>query len=186
MKYPIRIYGDPVLRTPAEPIREVDDSIRALARDMLETMRAESGVGLAAQQIGKTIALCVVHVPKEYDVDEEGRRLNPETTMPLVLINPKLAKVSEAADKAEEGCLSFPDIRGKIPRAVEITVEFLDTQGQPRRLDLQRFAARVVQHEIDHLNGVLFIDRMSRVRRVAINGQLKRMKKETEVDLGIA
>ena len=183
MKYVITQYGNPVLREKATPIKEVDDAMRVLADDMLETMRAAEGVGLAAQQIDKTIAICVVDVPKVYDVDAEGNPLNPEAEMPLVLINPEITGYSPATETGDEGCLSFPGVSGPVPRSIEIDVQFLDRQGLPRELHLQGFVARAVQHEIDHLNGILFIDRMSAVKRITLSGRLKRMRRETQASL---
>lgn len=186
MRYPIRHYGDPVLRAQAEPVVEVTDEVRTLADDMLETMHAERGVGLAAQQIGKALAICVVWIPSEYDVDEEGARLNPDVEMPLILINPVITARSEEVEKGEEGCLSFPEIVAPILRSKSISVKFMDRHGVAQRLDLQAFLARAVQHEVDHLNGVLFVDHMSQVKRMALAGRLKRLRKETQQKLDLA
>ncbi|HPF98598.1 MAG TPA: peptide deformylase [Kiritimatiellia bacterium] len=179
MKKAIHTYGDEVLREPAVPVREVDDNIRTLAKDMIETMRLERGVGLAAQQVGSTDAICVIEVPLEMDRSEDGVVLNPGVTMPLVLVNPKITDFSGEKEVADEGCLSFPDIYAPVSRSVEVTVQFLDLKGKPQELRLKKFVARVAQHEIDHLNGVLLVDRMSRIKRIALSGQLKRLKKET-------
>ncbi len=177
MNHEIRIYGDPVLRTKAEPVREVNDAVRALGRAMIAIMRGAEGVGLAAQQIGETRAICVVEVPEEYDTDDEGNRLNPGLPMPLVLINPVLTQPSSKAESREEGCLSFPDIRGNITRPVSIHLNALDDQGRVIDCDVTGFIARVIQHEVDHLNGVLFIDRMSAARRFTLASRLRRMQK---------
>jgi len=184
MKYPIRMYGDPVLREKATPVATVDDDVRQLAADLIETMVAERGVGLAAQQVGQNVAICVVSVPQEYDVDEANNRLNPDVDMPLVLINPAIVDSSSTVEKAEEGCLSFPDITGPVPRPTEVTVRFVARHGVEQELRAKGFVARVIQHEVDHLNGVLFIDRMSQVKRIALSGQLKRLKKETRARVG--
>jgi peptide deformylase len=186
MELPIHNYGDPVLRQKAEPIEDVNDEVRALAEDMIQTMHAARGVGLAAQQIGRTIAICIVEVPEELDVDDDGERLNPQVAMPLILVNPKITFYSRETESGEEGCLSFPEIVGPIPRSLEVDVSCLDEHGAARELHLKGFAARVVQHEVDHLNGVLFIDRMSAVKRITLKGRLKRMRKETEQRLGLA
>lgn len=185
MKLDIHFYGDPVLRTPAAPVAAVTDEIRAFARDMIETMHAEQGVGLAAPQVGRSIAVCVVEVPIDYDTDEEGRRIHPDVAMPMVLINPQIVEPSRKTENHEEGCLSFPGLRGSIPRSIEITVRCLDERGQPRELRLRDFLARVVQHEVDHLNGVLFIDRMSAAKRFALKKRLNTLKRETEEKLGL-
>ncbi len=182
----IRIYGDDVLREPATPVAEVNADIRALVKSMIETMRAENGVGLAAEQVGRTEAVCVVEVPAEYDTDEQGNRLNPDVKMPLVLINPEILESSDEKDVMEEGCLSFPGIYAPVKRPVEVTVRYLDTDGVSRELRLRRFVARAAQHEMDHLNGVLLVDRMSSVKRIALRGQLKRMKNETREALKLA
>ena len=183
MELPIHNYGDPVLRQKAEPVEVVDDGFRALARDMIDTMHLARGVGLAAQQIGKAIAICIVEVPEDYDVDEDGVRLNADVSMPLILINPKITSYSRETESGEEGCLSFPEIVGPISRSLEIDVACLDERGEAHQLQLKGFVARVVQHEVDHLNGVLFIDRMSPVKRITLKGRLRRMRNETEKTL---
>jgi peptide deformylase len=180
MQYDIRIYGDPVLREKARRIERVDDDLRKLAADMIETMRAREGVGLAAQQIGETRAICVVEVPENYDKDPNGERMNPGVAMPMILINPEIGEPSDDTDLHEEGCLSFPEIRANIVRPFSISLRYTDEQGQVRTLQPRGFLARVIQHEVDHLNGVLFIDRMSAPKRFAIKGKLRKMKEETE------
>jgi peptide deformylase len=183
LKHTIRTYGDPILRAKARRIGSVDDAILALAREMIETMHLEEGVGLAAQQIGKDIAICVLDVPETADKDADGVRLNPDLPMPLIVLNPEILSSSSKTDTAEEGCLSFPEIRGNIERPRDIRLRFTDESGKTREIDVRGFTARVLQHEIDHLNGVLFIDKMSTAKRVGIAGKLKRMKKETEARL---
>ncbi len=176
MKRRITIYGEDVLREKARPVQAVTDEIRALAADMIETMRAENGVGLAAEQIGRTEAICVVEVPPDYDKDEHGNRLNPGIPMPWVLINPEIIDASKERETAEEGCLSFPGIYAPVTRPVEVTVRYVDLGGKPREQRVRKFVARAVQHEMDHLNGVLLVDRMSPVKRIALRGQLRRLR----------
>ena len=185
MKLDIHLYGDPVLRQKAEPVREVNDEVRAFAQDLIDTMRAEHGVGLAAQQVGRPLAICVIEVPVEYDTDEDGQRLHPDLAMPLVLINPEIVDASRKLDGHEEGCLSFPGIRGSIQRHMDIVLRHLDEHGRPHERKLREFVARVVQHEIDHLNGILFIDRMSAPKRFALKRKLAEMRRETEERLGL-
>jgi len=182
----LRYYGDPVLTTPARTIERVDESIRALAQDMLDTMYAEEGIGLAAPQVGESLAICVVDVPRESDCDPDGQPYNPELAMPLVLVNPEIAWVSEREESREEGCLSFPDVRAPIRRPVEVTVRWTDLDGQPWERRLRGLVARCVQHELDHLKGILLTDRMSPVHRIALAGRLKRLRKATENDLRAA
>lgn len=181
----VRIYGDPVLREKARPVEKVDAAVRALAKRMVDTMHAERGVGLAAEQVGETVCMCVIDVPPEYDKDEKGERHNPGVAMPLVLINPEITELSKETRTGDEGCLSFPGIYVPVVRSAKIAVKFLDLQGKPQSLELREFVARAVQHEVDHLNGVLLIDRMSRLKRIALAGQLKRMKQETQEQLGL-
>jgi peptide deformylase len=186
MRIEIRKYGDDVLRDKAQPIAQVNDEIRALAGDMIETMHLEQGIGLAAEQVGRPIALCVVDLPAEYDQDENQVRQNPDIKMPLVLINPEITEFSKEKEVREEGCLSFPGIYVPVERSVDIKVRFQDLSGQTRQLSVKRFLARVVQHEVDHLNGVLLVDRMSAIKKIALSGQLRRLKHETRDALGVA
>lgn len=178
MNHEIRIFGDPVLREKSVEVVVVDDQIRALGREMIEIMRKSEGVGLAAQQIGETRSICVIEVPEDYDRDEEGQSLNPGITMPAMLINPVITSSSSKTISYEEGCLSFPDIRGSITRPAEIHLTYIDEQGKKQEMAVKGFTARVIQHEVDHLNGILFIDRMSAARRFALKGRLRRLREE--------
>lgn len=181
---PIRTYGDPVLREPSRPVEAVTPELVALVDDMLATMRAARGVGLAAQQVGRTESVCVLEIPEEYDRETEGGpRLNPETPLTLALINPRIIETSKKKCSLEEGCLSFPDILGTVERPWSIVVEHLDLKGQPRTTPLRGFFARAAQHEMDHLAGDLFIDRFSHVKKLAVRGKLKRLKMDTEEHL---
>jgi peptide deformylase len=183
MKYTIVRYGHPVLREKAKPIGVIDDSVRQLAADMLETMYAAEGVGLAAQQIALPLAICVVDVPPEMDVLEEGgERVNPDVAMPLVLVNPRVLSTA-GLQTGREGCLSFPDFHFDVKRPMEATVEYADLDGVARTTVFRGFVARAVQHEIDHLNGVLFTDRISELKRLSMGGQLKRLRRATEEEL---
>ncbi len=180
MKYPLHYYGDPILREKTVPVAEVTDEIRALSDDMIETLHSENGIGLAAPQIGRRESLCVVYVPGEYDVDEEGHRLNPDAAMPMVLINPEITEPSDIQAARDEGCLSIPDIYAEVVRPYEIRVRYLDREGVSRDERYRGLVARVIQHEVDHLNGILFIDRISHVKKIALRGRLKRLRRETE------
>ncbi len=184
MKRAIHNYGDPVLREKARAVDEIDDRIRALAEDLLDTMRAANGVGLAAQQVGENASVCVAEVPPEMDADEDGNPLNPGVPMPLTLLNPVIVEAGSGTTTREEGCLSFPDIMGKIERPWTVTIRYQDLDGREHEQSFHGMLARVLQHEIDHLNGVLFIDRMSHVKRLALKGRLKRLRRETEESLG--
>jgi len=186
MKLDIRTYGDPVLRAKAIPVAQVTAELRALAKDMIAAMRSENGVGLAAEQVGRREALIVIELPADYDtVQEGGPRLHPDVEMPWVLFNPEILRSSDEQEIASEGCLSFPDITTPVSRAIEITIRYVDLNGRTHERVLQKFLARVVQHELDHLHGVLLVDRMSNVKKVALRGQLKRLKQATEAALGL-
>ncbi len=185
MKREIRKYGDPVLREKSHAIAHVDAGIRALATDMIETMKSAEGVGLAAQQIGETRAICVIGLPPDLDQNEAGERLHPHLEMPMVLINPHVTETSKQTGVHEEGCLSFPNIRANITRPVEITIKFTGLDGKNRTEKLRDFAARAVQHEVDHLNGILFIDKMSPAKKFALKRKISTLRAETEEELGI-
>ncbi|MBU4201314.1 MAG: peptide deformylase [Verrucomicrobia bacterium] len=185
MKYQFCIYGHPVLRQPADPVALIDKAIRILARDMLEIMGEKKGVGLAAQQIGQTVQICTIGFDPKYDAAEPGgARLNPEVELPLVMINPVI--LSRTGAKTDtEGCLSVPEIWAPVHRAWEVSVKFLNLKGELQTLQARGLLARVIQHEQDHLNGVLFVDRVSAVKKISLSGKLKRMKKKTEAELGL-
>lgn len=179
MTLAMHYYGDPVLREKQRPISSVTEEIRALAADMIATMRDQSGIGLAAQQIGRTEAICVVELPEELDVDETGERENPDWAMPLVLLNPQVDILSDEVWTREEGCLSFPEMTGKIQRPFSIEVRYMTLNGESVTAPAHGMLARVIQHEVDHLNGVLFIDRMSHVKRLALKGRLRKLREQT-------
>ena len=157
----LHLLGSPVLRQRATPVARVDDAVRQLVDDLFETMRAAKGVGLAANQIGIAQRVAVV------DVGEE----QPPA---LVLINPVITKRSEEVEVAEEGCLSIPEIFGEVERPLGVVLEALDRDGRPYRLRLSGFKARAVQHEIDHLDGILFLDHLSAIKRSLLMAKWKK------------
>ena len=179
MKYAICKYGHPVLREKATPVSEFGPELEALASDMFETMYAARGIGLAAQQIGRTEHICVIDIPPDGDLSPEGLPMNPEICMPLTLVNTEIVDSSQSVSPFEEGCLSFPDILGAVTRPEEVRVRHQNLAGEVVEWTARGLLARAVQHELDHLNGILFIDHMSQVRRMALAGRLKRLKKET-------
>ena len=158
---PVRIYGDPVLRQKAAAVAEVDDELRTLIADMRETMKAYSGVGLAANQVGVPKRVLVVDVP----LDDEKRAQ-------LALINPAI-KRRTGTETGEEGCLSIPGIWEDVSRARAIRLEALDEQGRAVEVEADGYLARALQHEVDHLDGVLFVDRLSALKRQFLRKQLE-------------
>jgi len=182
MRLAIRKYGDPVLRAKGKRVGEVDERIRVLAADMLETMHAANGIGLAAQQVGEALQLTVLDISQVEDrpslLKLNGKEVEPESAMPLVLLNPKLS-LHQETDSGNEGCLSFPDINAEIDRAIWVEVEAETLEGETIRLEASGLLSRALQHEIDHLNGILFIDRMSSVAKASLSSRLKRLQRET-------
>ena len=182
MRLSILQYGDPILRTKGKPINKINAHIRELAQNMIETMHAASGVGLAAQQIGEALQLTVLDVSEVEDrpstMKLNGESIDPKIAMPLVLINPQIDLGAET-EKGTEGCLSFPEITGEIVRAKSITVRAQNLDGEPIEIETTGFLARAVQHEVDHLSGILFIDRMSTAAKISLSSKLKRLQKET-------
>ena len=186
MRLPIRKYGDPILRAKGRRIETVDERIRALAENMLETMQAANGVGLAAQQVGEALQLTVLDVSQVEDrpstMKLDGAEMDIATTMPLVLLNPTL-RMGEEKDSGTEGCLSFPDITAEIDRATAVELEAETLEGEKIRIEASGLLSRALQHEVDHLNGILFIDRMSSAAKASVASKLKRLQKETQRQL---
>jgi peptide deformylase len=175
-------YGDPILRAKGKPIENIDDRIRELAANMIETMHAANGVGLAAQQIGEALQLTVLDVSLVEDrpstLKLDGKDVDPKAAMPLVLINPEIA-MRGMPEVGVEGCLSFPEITGDIERAKSVIVRAQTLEGGTIEIEASGFLARAIQHECDHLNGILFIDRMNSAAKAALSSRLKRLQKET-------
>lgn len=181
MSFEIVTFGDPILRVRAEPVNRVTVEYKRLVDGMMESMYAAEGVGLAAQQVGRAVSVCVVDIPPELDIEQEGGpRLNPEIEMPLIMFNPKIVARNGELARRDEGCLSFPGIHTGVQRAVEVDVTFVDWKGEVRNLHCRGLLARAVQHELDHLAGVLLVDRMSPVKKISMAGKLKRLRVETE------
>jgi peptide deformylase len=188
MRLPIKKYGDPILRAKGKRIEVVDEGVRSLAEDMLETMHAANGVGLAAQQVGQALQLTVLDVSQVEDrpstMKLNGQPVDLAAAMPLVLLNPTL-RLGEEKDSGSEGCLSFPDITAEIDRAASVEVEAETLDGNKLRIEASGLLSRALQHEVDHLNGILFIDRMSSAAKASHSSRLKRLQKETASGKGI-
>lgn len=164
MILPIYLYDHPVLRQKARPIEDITPEIRQLAQDMLETMYAANGIGLAANQVGISRQLIVIDLGRD-----EGMK------QPLILLNPALEAVSEETQEMEEGCLSVPELRESVIRPAAVQVRYIDLSGREQHREATGLLARVIQHEIDHLQGVYFFDRLSPVRRLLLRRKLERI-----------
>jgi peptide deformylase len=178
-------YGSPILRAKGERVNEIDEKIRQLALNMIETMHAANGVGLAAQQIGAALQLTVLDVSQVEDRPStlrlNGEEVDPKAASPLVLVNPEITLGIETS-LGVEGCLSFPEVTGEIERSNQVQVRAQALDGSQIELEATGLLARAIQHEVDHLNGILFIDRMNSAAKAALASRLKRMQKETERD----
>lgn len=161
MRREMRFLGDPILRTKAEPVADITDDVRTLISDMFETMYAEDGVGLAAPQVGIGQRVIVV------DPRDEG-------VEPFALVNPQIQSASDETEKGEEGCLSLPGLKELVDRSTTVVVTGLSDAGEPVTIEAEGLLARILQHEIDHVDGILFIDRVSPLKRKML---LKRWEK---------
>jgi peptide deformylase len=179
-------YGTPVLRKKGERVAEVTTALRQLIADMFETMYAYKGIGLAAQQVAQAVQVTVIDVrgvtdrPSSLELD--GKQADVEAFMPLVLLNPSVVPIGPPAT-GPEGCLSFPEIYADITRPDVIDVKALDHEGKAIAFRCGGLLARAVQHETDHLNGILFIDRMDRKTKDELRPELEQMQAETREEL---
>lgn len=178
-------YGEPILRKQGEAIGDFNADLAELADDMVDTMYNEEGIGLAAQQIGRALRLCVVDVrPPEgseisFHYSYDGKQPPLDLFMPLAICNPKITIIDEREDVYEEGCLSFPGVNGKVLRPIGVRCEFQDVQGNPHVIEADGLLGRCILHEVDHLNGVLFIDRMEKRDLKRNEARLKKLKRES-------
>lgn len=169
---PILLADEPILRQKAKRVKRLDGAIQALVDDMVETMHEVKGVGLAAPQIGVPLRLIVVELREDHEDSSSGKL--------FVLFNPEIAKSSDEEEEGEEGCLCLPGYAGSVRRATSVTVKGQDRQGRERRIKAQGVLARVFQHEIDHVNGILYVDRLESL------DSLRRLPTEEEEPSGPA
>ena len=160
---PIRTYPDPVLRKPAEPVAVIDEKLRKLALDMIETMQDANGVGLAAPQVGVSLRMVIVD-------------FNPELGDPRPLVNPVIIKRSGRKQLGEEGCLSFPGLKSHVKRTPRLVVEAQDLDGNTVEYEAEDLAARAVQHELDHLDGMLFVDKVGPSDKQSLQRDLEELE----------
>ncbi len=172
MILPIRIYGDAVLRADAAPVEAVTPELRQLAADMIETMHGAEGVGLAAPQVGHSERIFVVDVRTMVEREKQPEAIPPQ---PMVLLNPEITWESDEEVTFEEGCLSIPDIREKVWRPERVRVRYRDLDFVEHEIDASPLLSRVIQHELDHLDGVLFLDHITPFRRRMLQRRLRAM-----------
>ncbi len=164
---PLIILPDPLLREISKPVERIDDGVRKFARDMLDTMYDAPGIGLAAIQVGEPIRMLVI------DLAKEG-----EEPAPRIVINPEIVTSGEDRSVYEEGCLSIPDYYAEVERPATVRVKYLDEHGKLQEVDADGLLATCLQHEIDHLNGVLFIDYISKLKRDMVMKKFKKLAKD--------
>lgn len=168
---PIVEVPDPRLRLVSRPVETVDDSTRRLVADMIETMYAAHGIGLAAIQVGVDQRVLVIDLQEERDAEDKPVRA------PVAYINPEILSVSDELSVYNEGCLSIPEQYAEVARPAQCRVRWLDEQGASHEADMDGLLATCMQHEIDHLNGVLFIDHLSRLKRDMVMKKLAKLRK---------
>ena len=161
---------DPILKKKCQPLAQVDDHHRALIKEMYEVMYDANGVGLAAPQVGLDMRIFIV--------DAAARE---EEKTPLTMINPKIISIEENLVPYEEGCLSFPEHFAEIERPDKLSIEYIDENNQKQILNTEGFTSRIIQHELDHLNGILFVDHLSRLKRDVIIRKMKKFQKEKNI-----
>lgn len=176
-------YGEPILREVGQSITEFDKSLVELANDMVDTMYDEEGIGLAAQQVNRALQICVldvrppegVDVPFDYTLD--GKKPPLDLIMPMAIINPRVTIIDPSEDVYEEGCLSFPGVNGKVNRPVGVRCEYQDTEGKAHVVEADGLFGRCILHEVDHLNGKLFIDLMDKRDLKNNESKIKKLKR---------
>ncbi|MBZ0161138.1 MAG: peptide deformylase [Notoacmeibacter sp.] len=164
---PLVVIPDSILREPSKPLERVDEDVRALAKDMLETMYDAPGIGLAAIQVAEPVRMLTI------DLSREGEERDPH-----VFINPEIVARGDDFSTYEEGCLSIPDYYAEVERPASVTVNYIDLEGRQQTMEADGLMATCLQHEIDHLNGVLFIDHISRLKREMVVKKFKKLAKE--------
>ncbi len=168
---PIILIPDPILRIESKPVEQVDDQLRAFLDDMLETMYDAPGIGLAAIQLGEPLRVITMDVSSraepDEDIDDEQSDVEPQEPEknPIFMINPEIVWMSETASTYEEGCLSIPEYYAEVERPESCHVQFLDRDGKRQELEASGLMSTCIQHEVDHLNGVLFVDHISKLKR---------------------
>ena len=186
-EFSIRPYGDPVLRAVGEPVREFGAPLRTLGDAMLRAMKTAKGIGLAAPQVGLSLQLFVMDVHDEdFAPVLDGKERQPEDIMPMLLANAVVTVPPGEPETYTEGCLSFPGVTGDVERVERAIVRYRDADGAPHVLECAGLLARCVQHEHDHCQGVLFIDRMTRPHQLLTAAKVKKLKRATTAEMKAA
>ena len=172
MKRRLIWYGEDILRAISEDIKEIDDDIKILIDDMFETMREVHGIGLAAIQVGIAKRLIIVEVTSDYSDDNKGYK--------FAMINPKIIEKSPDMMIGEEGCLSLPEIREDVSRSQYIKISYTDIDGKENIIEAYDLIARIIQHEMDHLDGIVFVDRVEEHHRRRMKKDLRDLKRESK------
>ena len=180
MARPVCTYGNPILRTQSQPVKAVSKEIGQLADRMFATMQAAKGIGLAAEQFGSTEAIFVLDVPQDADEDVMGNPLHPDVPMPEVFINPQIIAESEEEETAEEGCLSFPGLYVPVTRPTDIVCRYTNRKGETKEIEVSGLLSRAIQHEYDHLQGILLVDYMSKASKIRHGLILRKLKKSNK------
>ncbi|MBP6013908.1 MAG: peptide deformylase [Alphaproteobacteria bacterium] len=187
---PILVAPDPRLKQVSQPVAEVTDELRRLMDDMLETMYAAPGIGLAAIQVGVAKRILVIDIGKpkaEADAEEaeaDGEKAKEKDPDPMYFVNPEIVWASEEIAVCEEGCLSVPDLYEEVERPARVRVKYLDYHGKPQELAAEGMLSVCLQHEMDHLEGVLFIDHLSRLKREMMLKKLAKARKGARESVG--
>ncbi|MEO0508463.1 MAG: peptide deformylase [Verrucomicrobiota bacterium] len=185
MRLRVTKYGEPILREQGAPVTEFNKELAQLAEDMVETMYAEEGIGIAAQQVGKALQICIVDVrPPEgaevpFNYSYDGKQPPLDLFMPITICNPKIIIIDNREYVYEEGCLSFPEVNGKVDRPMGVRCEFQDVRGNPHIIEADGLLGRCILHEVDHLNGELFIDIMNKRDLKKNETKIKKLKQES-------
>ena len=178
-------YGEPILRKVGKSITDFNQALATLADDMVDTMYEEEGIGLAAQQVDQALQICVVdvrppegvEVPFNYSFD--GKKPPLDLIMPMAIVNPKITILDDTEEVYEEGCLSFPGVNGRVDRPIGVRCEYQDTEGNPHVIEADGLLGRCILHEVDHLQGKLFIDRMYKRDLKKNETKIKKLKRES-------
>ena len=180
-------YGESILHEKGKAVTDFSDELFNLSRDMIDAMRHAEGIGLAAQQIGKALRFCVIEVPDHPDYPMtcilDGKALSPSLIKPMPLANPQIEFLPSDEFYYEEGCLSLPGIKGDVARPELIRVEYQDLDGVPHFLECDGLLARCIQHEVDHLDGILFLERMEKPHFSQIRDEVRALRKKTQATL---